>query len=152
MKEKEYISIEKMAQRVLSILKDSRDGMLDDDNRDVIETEYSDDVLEERAWDMAYQTNNDMREYLHSKDHKIPGNFNNIDYDYPHHIKGEVEYDFPLVSAMIARLDNGEETEQAQADRDWLVDWFFETFGTFGISYNFETEMAEQVYCEKYEE
>ena len=73
-----------------------------------------------------------MKKYLHNPDHRICGNFNNIDYDYPYHIYGEVTYDTPLVNAMIARLDAGEDSEQANEDRDFLVDWFFETFWNMG--------------------
>lgn len=33
-------------------------------------------------------------------------------------------------------------------DRDFLVDWFFETFGTWGISYNFQSNISEFLYME----
>ena len=33
---------------------------------------------------------------------------------------------------MIARLDAGEDSEQANEDRDFLVDWFFENFWNMG--------------------
>ena len=56
--------------------------------------------------------------------------------------------DTPLVNAMIARLDAGEDSEQANEDRDFLVDWFFETFGTWGISYNFQSNISEFLYME----
>lgn len=148
METKEYINIEKMRTALLKILTNSRNGMIDEENRDFIMGEYSDDCLEERAWDMAAKFNDDMGKYLHRSDHSIVGNFNNIDYDYPYHIYGEVKYDYPLVRAMIARLDAGEQSKQAQADRDWLVDWFFETFGTWAIGYNFENEISETIYYE----
>lgn len=148
MQELEYINIEKMQAALYDILTTSRNGMVDEKNRDFIMDEYSDDYLEERAWEMVHGINRDMKKYLHSTDHKLMGNFNNIDYDYPLHIHGEVQYDHPLVNAMIARLDAGEQSEQAQADRNWLVEWFFETFGTWAISYNFESEISEALYCE----
>ena len=71
---------------------------------------------------------------------------NNEDYDYPHHINGVVEYDTPLVNAMIARLNAGEQSDQADADRDWLVDWFWETFGSWGLKYNFDSWIADLLY------
>jgi hypothetical protein len=49
---------------------------------------------------------------------------------------------------MIARLDAGEDSKQANEDRDFLVDWFFETFGTHGISYNFQSDISEYLYIE----
>lgn len=148
MQELEYINIEKMQAILLDILTASRNGMTDEENRDTIMYEYSDDYLQERAWEMAMKFNNDMGKDLHLSDHAIVGNFNNIDYDYPYHIHGKVEYDHSLVSAMISRLDTGEKGEQAQKDRNWLVDWFFETFGTWAIRYNFENEISEFLYCE----
>lgn len=109
---------------------------------------FSDKHLEDKSNEMAWQFNSDMKKYLHNPDHRICGNFNNIDYDYPYHIYGEVTYDTPLVNAMIARLDAGEDSEQANEDRNFLVDWFFETFGTHGISYNFQSDISEYLYME----
>lgn len=108
--------------------------------------QYSDDLLNERASDMAYEFNRNMGEYLNASDHKIYGNFNNIDYDYPAFRTGNVEYDFDIVNDMIARLNNQDMSEQSVKDRDFLVDWFFETFGTFGISYNFTNEISDTCY------
>lgn len=143
---KQYICIDKMYEAVLKILKNSRNGMTQDWSRGFMEDNYPDDELEDRAQVMAEQFNDDMRKYLNETDHCLPGNFNNIEYDYPLHIKGECEYDYDLVYAMIARLNAGEQSEQTNADREWLVDWFFEIFGTFGIAYNFECEISEMLY------
>lgn len=142
-----------MSECLHSILKDARESMIDDENKDFIMDEFSDEYLEERSNEMAWRFNSDMKEYLHSPDHRICGNFNNIDYDYPYHIYGEVTYDIPLVNSMITRLDVGEDSEQANEDRNFLVDWFFETFGTFGITYNFSDEIANKLYeLESYRE
>lgn len=134
MEEKKYINIDNMATRLCQILKDARESMVDDENKDFIMENFSDEYLEDYSNVMAWKFNSDMKKYLHNPDHRICGNFNNIDYDYPYHIYGEVTYDTPLVNAMVARLDAGEDSEQANEDRDFLVDWFFETFGTWGIS------------------
>lgn len=144
--EKKYLNVDRLANDLLSIYKECRDGFINDDNRSFLENEYSDEYLEEYAWLMTWQFNDNMKAYLNLKDHKIDGNFNNIDYDYPLHIYGKVEYNKPMVSAMIERLNNGEESEQADADRDWLVDWFWETFGTFGVKYNFDSAISEMLY------
>lgn len=148
MEEKKYINIDNMATRLCQILKDARESMVDDENKDFIMENFSDEYLEDYSNVMAWQFNSDMKKYLHNPDHRICGNFNNIDYDYPYHIYGEVTYDTPLVNAMIARLDAGEDSEQANEDRDFLVDWFFETFGTWGISYNFQSNISEFLYME----
>lgn len=143
---KDYINVEKMFDTIVDIYRECRDGFITDENRDCLLCEVSDGFIEETAMEKAIEFNSDMGEYLNMKDHKIYGNFNNIDYDYPHHITGEFEYDSQLVDAMIERLNSGEKSEQADADRDWLVEWFFETFGTFGISYNFSEFVSEILY------
>lgn len=148
MEEKQYINIDRMSECLHQIFKDKREDMIDDENKGFIMDNFSDEYLEEMSSEMAWQFNSDMMKYLHRPDHKIYGNFNNIDYDYPYHIYGEVTYDTPLVSAMIARLDTGEDSKQANEDRDFLVDWFFETFGTQGISYNFQSNIADCLYAE----
>ena len=148
MEEKKYINIDNMATRLCQILKDARESMVDDEKKDFIMENFSDEYLEDYSNVMAWQFNSDMKKYLHNPDHRICGNFNNIDYDYPYHIYGEVTYDTPLVNAMIARLDAGEDSEQANEDRNFLVDWFFETFGTHGISYNFQSNISEYLYME----
>ena len=148
MKEKEYINVDKMADCIYKILKNARNEMIDEKNKEFIFKEYSDERLYRLAQEMTYQFNSDMNKYLHMKDHKICGNFNNIDYDYPLYITGEVKYDHEMVNAMIKRLDDEEDSQRANDDRDFLVDWFFETFGTFGISYNFQSDMSEALYVE----
>lgn len=70
---------------------------------------------------------------------KLQNTFIGLDMNY-------VEYDFDMVNDMIARLNNQDMSEQSVKDRDFLVDWFFETFGTFGISYNFTNEISDTCY------
>lgn len=146
--DKQYINIDRMVDRLFVIFKDARDGLTyeDDDEQQFVMEEYSDDSLNERASGMAYEFNRDMGKYLNASSHKIDGNFNNIDYDYPAFRTGNVEYDFDMVNDMIARLNNQDMSEQSVKDRDFLVDWFFETFGTFGISYNFTNEISDACY------
>lgn len=146
--DKQYINIDRMVDRLFVIFKDARDGLTyeDDDEQQFVMEEYSDDSLNERASGMAYEFNRDMGKYLNASSHKIDRNFNNIDYDYPAFRTGNVEYDFDMVNDMIARLNNQDMSEQSVKDRDFLVDWFFETFGTFGISYNFTNEISDACY------
>lgn len=144
--EKHFLNFDRLFNELLQLYKDARDKWLDDNNRDFLMNEVSDDFLEEMTWKKAVELDRDMGKYLNMKDHKICGNFNNVDYDYPYHINGKVEYDTPLVNAMIARLNAGEQSEQADADRDWLVDWFWETFGSWGLTYNFDSWVADLLY------
>lgn len=81
------------------------------------------------------------------------GNFANIEEDYPAHITGTYwssEYDgddyFRLFPQMVARLDAAEDSEQANEDREYLEEWYFYAFGTFGIKYNFSNDLNEIAY------
>lgn len=145
--QKNFLNFDRLFNKILKLYKDARDEWLDDRNRGFLLDNVSDDFLEERAFESAIEINVDMGEYLNSKDHKIWGCFNNIDYDYPHHINGVFERDTRLVNAMIERVNAGEQSEQADADRNWLVDWFWETNGTFGLRYNLNCWIADLL-CE----
>lgn len=146
MEEKNFLNFDRLFNELVELYKGVRDEFMNDSNSDYLLDMVSDDFIEETAMEKAIEFNRDMGKYLNMKDHKIGGNFNNIDYDYPHHITGEFGYDSQLVDAMIARLNSGEKSEQADADRDWLVDWFWETFGTFGLTYNFSEYISELLY------
>ena len=152
MEEKLYLNVSRLQGELLAIYKEECDGWIDEWNREFLMYEFSDESLEELAVEKAHEFNEDMRKYLNMSSHKIDGNFNNIDYDYPAHVNGEIKYDRPLVDAMIARLNAGEQSKQADADRDWLVDWFWETFGSWGIRYNFSDCIADRLYEFEHEE
>ncbi len=148
---KDYIDIDAMHDALLEMFKEERDNYGEDEYRDVIESEFDDDRLSEEAIELAFQINTDMERYLHKKDHAIPGNFNNIDYDYPHHVNGEFEYDDDLVNGLIKRLDERDMSDRTKSDRLWLNDWLFDTFGTFGIRYNFRETMSAAIEEHEYE-
>lgn len=139
---RDYIDIDAMHDTLFEMFKEERENYGDDEYRDVIESEFDDERLSKEAIELAFQINTDMKRYLHKKDHAIFGNFNNIDYDYPRHINGEFEYDDDLVKDLIKRLDERDMSERTKSDRLWLNDWFFYTFGTFGIRYNFDETMS----------
>lgn len=148
---KDYIDVDAMYDTLFEIFKEERDNYGEDEYRDVIESEFDDDRLSEEAIELAFQINTDMERYLHKKDHAIPGNFNNIDYDYPHHVNGEFEYDDDLVNDLIKRLDERDMSDRTKSDRLWLNDWLFDTFGTFGIRCNFKELMSAAIEEHQYE-
>ena len=39
-----------------------------------------------------------------------------------------------------------EDSKQADEDRMYLMDWFFDAFGTFGIKYNFQGFLSDIAY------
>lgn len=145
-KVKRYMNVESVYETILDIYKDVRDDYKDEEYFPFIESCYEDEALEEMAWGKAWAINEDMNEYLHMKDHRICGNFNNIEYDYTNFVRGEFEYDRPLLCDLVQRLDDELEDERTNAYRDFLSSWFWETFGTFGIRYNFHEELGEALY------
>lgn len=119
-------------------------------------TQYVKEIIdiEERAYEYALQVNREMKKYLHMKNHRIDGNFANIEQDYPYYKTGEwyahltdnpEQYD-KWLPQMIERLDNAEDSPIADDDREYLMEWFFETFGTYNIKYKFEEELNELYY------
>ena len=141
-----YMDMNKLQSQVAEIYKDVRDNFIDDDNEDFLTTEIDDDFIDEFAFDTAERINNEMCEYLNSNYHNLPDRLNNIDYDYTEHITGVYSHKRDLVNAMISRLNAGENSEQANKDRDYLLDWFWDTYGSYGLRYNFGDYLNERLY------
>ena len=114
--------------------------------------------IQSLARDFALESNRDMKKYLHMNNHSMPGNFADIENDYPAYITGTrwpSEYAgddyFRLFPQMVARLDAAEDSKQADEDRAYLMDWYFDAFGTYNIKYNFSNWLSEIVYMREEE-
>lgn len=107
---------------------------------------HDEDCLNELIDYQVNKINDDMCTYLHSDDTRIMGNFNNIYSDYVYHDERGDYKD------LLKRLDEGATDEKTNDDRDYLTNWFWDTFGTFGMKYNFESEIDDQLYCIEREE
>lgn len=116
--------------------------------------EYIADIFEKNiqslAWEFTLKVNREMKKYLHLNDQRMNGNFADLSMDYPKHRTGvwwATDYDgddyYDLYPAMVARLDAAEDSEQADKDREYLEEWYFEAFGTYNIKYNFSNELEE---------
>ena len=101
------------------------------------------DILEDEVNRMAERLNADMKKYLHQSDHRIEGNFNNVERDYIYIDKRGSYADF---RDMVRRLDEGVDDERTNEDRDWLTSWFWDTFGTWAIGYNLSTYIEGELY------
>lgn len=143
---KDYINVDKMAESLFFVLRDARDNFKDGRTDGLLDDIYSDGHLRDRALMLAVRINDDMMEHLHMRDHSVTGSLNNVDYDYSCHVSGKAVCDHRLVDDLVMRLDKGRDDERTRADRDWLVGWFLDTFGTYGIKYNFQCEMSEALY------
>lgn len=143
---KEYIDIDDMTETILNIYKDARNDFKDGVVDHILDMEYNDDYLLELAEFKAMSLNEDMNTYLHMKNHHMNGNFCNLELDYPKHRTGEYGYNDEMFNDLVKRLDNECQDEQTCEDRKWLGDWIFEAFGTFGLKYNFQSEMSDKIY------
>jgi len=141
----DYINVKEMQKILFEILKETREKMRNSETERIIDDIYDDDYLNALSSELANTINLEMKIYLHKTDHNILGNFNNIEYDYYKFRKGKSGYDDILLNDMIERLDNNDEGEQAKKDRVFLNNWYFKTNGTFGITYNFESEISDRI-------
>lgn len=145
----DYIGVESFAQTIEALYRECLENY---DNAEDIE-EYLVDCgfnIQSLAWQFTKKANREMKKYLHMGEHRMDGNFANIENDYPAHITGtrwSSEYSgndyFRLFPQMVARLDAAEDSKQADEDRAYLEEWYFEAFGTFGIKYNFSDMLSE---------
>lgn len=101
----DYLNIDSLRDDIIELLTKTRDEYGEPEYQEALAERFSDDYIEEEAWETAITINDDMRVYLHYPCHRIGGNFNNIDYDYPRECGGKTE-------DMIARLDKGGDDEQ----------------------------------------
>lgn len=137
---KEYMNVSALTDDFFELYKEEREDYRDDESSEFLDEEWGDDTLRQYAFEKAVETDSDMNTYLHMKDTHIDGNFNNIRLNYPRENEGET------FEEMVARLDANEQSERAQKDRDYLNAWFWETFGTFGLKYNFGDLLSNELY------
>lgn len=146
----DYIGCESFAKVIENLYRECLEEF--DDAEDL--EEYLADIFEKNiqslAWEFTLKVNREMKKYLHLNDQHMNGNFANLYIDYPRHVTGKfwaTDYDgddyYDLYPQMVARLDAAEDSEQADKDREYLEEWYFEAFGTYNIKYNFSNELEE---------
>lgn len=142
---KEFINYQNAYDAFLEILM----GCLDDDDKCTYESH-----AEEYAHYAAVDAVESMREYVHFKDTKMDGNFANIreDWDYyPDFVRSNVK-PFGTFDDMLKGMDNDTFTdEQVAKVQEWCLDWYFTAFGTFGLTYNFQSLIGDLKYEEELE-
>lgn len=151
----DYIGVKSFAKTIEKLYRECLENF---DNADELR-EYLADCcgknIQTLAWEFALKANREMKKYLHLPSQRMPGNFADLRIDYPNHrtgtfwvseYEGSVAEYLNLYPDMVARLDAAEDSEQADEDRAYLEAWYFEAFGTFGITYNFSNDLAEIVY------
>ncbi len=136
---KSYLNYNRVYNYLIDLCNDALDEMGD------LHDNY-DDYVEEYAAASAESIIADMDRYIHQPDKTILGNFNKIDRDW--NSKHEQSFD-----DMVKSVDNETISEQ-ELDyvQEWCFDWFLDTFGTFGLKYNFESSISENEMEYEYEE
>lgn len=146
----DYIGVASFAKTIENLYRECLENF--DDAEDL--EEYIAVVFEKNiqslAWEFTHEVNREMKKYLHLNDQHMNGNFADLYEDYPKHRTGvwwASDYDggdyYDLYPQMVARLDAAEDSEQADKDREYLEEWYFEAFGTYDIEYNFSNELEE---------
>ena len=128
-----FINVEDLCECVVNALKEEGQSFLDYYTN--VDSECVMDLCEEEGHRLAYQWANDFRTYCNQEDTRIYGNFNNIKWDYELEFKGKDYKD------ILTKLNNEIDDEETKQFKDWAVEWFFETFGTFGMKYNFSSTL-----------
>lgn len=148
-----YLDTDALRESLNNMLQEERDKYCANEE-DMHGWYYTDDQVADYVEYLVEDFNRSMRTYLHGE-HSICGNFNNIEYDYNKCLfevsdgkygKDEIEYNTKGVEEMITRLDNGEDSELADFERKALLSWFWETFGSWGICYNFNNDLSNDYY------
>lgn len=144
MEKQEFLDYEKVLEKVQKIYNAQMENYIDEENgitKDDLES-YTDARAEHTSHMIVY----DMRKYAHQKDTKIIGNFNDIrrDFEYVH---SGIKFD-----EVVKKLDAGEMADEELADfQSWCFDWFWDTFGTYNLGYNFGSYLGDFVYGLQYE-
>lgn len=152
----DYIGVESFAREIYKLYHECMDDYKDEEGfEQYVYDLFGENYLHELAWEFACEANEDMKTYLHRENHRMDGNFANVEEDYAEYRTGTYwvsEYDgtadeyFAFFPNMVARLDNAEDNERANDDREFLSSWFFRAFGTYNIKYNFSNDLGEILY------
>ena len=124
----EYINREKLHERIMSLLNEVCDTYDFGENGASI---LKDDYVEEYAEYLTNSIADSMRNYVSSGNYSISGNFNNIKRDF------ETEHNGASFDKVIEMIRNGVSNEITEEFKDWSENWFWQTFGTYNIKYNF---------------
>lgn len=136
----DYMNVDELMEEIYKLLEEERESFVSDlepDEKEYILSMWDDDQLEMEAEMLAQNNNHNMKKYLHMEDHNIPGNFMDVELNY----KTDYDCGYKEFQDMIARLDAGDDTAKSKEDREYLRNWFWEAFGSFGIKYNFSSTL-----------
>jgi len=141
-----YIDVKRLQDDITKIYLDSFQEFQEEDKEALRSEGFDDDYIKGRARDSAMRLSRDFVKYCHKSDTNILGNFNDITPD------TERRFKVPL-KEVLSQIESNQETEITKAFPGFAVEWFFLTFGTAGLAYNFKDEINERLYqIEKYKD
>lgn len=135
-----FVNLNDLAECVVNVLKE--EGQSFANYRKNVNSESVMDLCEEEGYSIAYSWAEGFKTYCNQKDTRIFGNFNNVKYDY------EREFEGKSFNDILAKLNAEIDDEDTNAFKDWAIEWLFQTFGTFGLKYNFNDTLNAYFYEE----
>ena len=110
--------------------------------------DHYEELIEEWSTQLGFDHERSMRKYCHQGSTRLEGNFCNIreDWDYPGFVESEVEPWGSFDDIVRSIDDKTISAEDLAKFHQWVEDWFFTAYGTFGIRYNFQEAISEDDY------
>lgn len=130
--ENEFINVEEFTEVIINTIKEEGNSFADYYTN--IDRERIMDFCEDEGYCLACELADDFRTYCNQEDTRICGNFNNVKWDY------EREFNKSYADILV-KLNNGINDKDTKEFKEWAIGWFFETFGTFGLKYNFSSTL-----------
>ena len=141
----EFVNVSRFRQEIKEVLEEATEKWPEGYMKDCAD-DYIDEYVEMIVEDAVRSFN----KLVHRDDTSMSGNFKDIRYDwdgfhreYPHGCS---------LSEVVEMIDAGEDNEFTKEFKDWAVDWYFEAFGTYNLTYKWTEFMEEATYDEEDEQ
>lgn len=138
--ESPYIDIPKFREEIKNILIDATND-LDEGAGEYVRymKDSADDYIDEYVDGIVGDTIKSFDKLVHRDDTSMFGNFADIKVDWEREHKGGKRF-----RELIQEIDAGERNSDTQEFKTWTIDWYFNAFGTYNLTYKW-TEFLEEV-------
>ena len=141
----EFLNVERFRKEIREVLDEATNSWEEGYMKDCA-ADYIDDYVEMIVEDAIESFN----KLVHKDDTSMSGNFKDIRYDWEG-FHNELPHGCTL-REVVEMIDAGEDNEFTKEFKDWAVDWYFEAFGTYNLTYKWTEFMEEATYDEEDEE
>lgn len=143
---------EKFEKAIRDVIDGEKEDILkdvDDDERMYYEMAFETlgDSDYDYAGDLYERLQNDMFKYVSGNDYRIMGNFNNIEWDWDNAHKDGIKF-----QDLRKKLLDGVNDADTDEFSTWAIDWFFDTFGTYNMCYNYQNTISDLAYSYQQED